>query len=84
MQMKISRIFTIHPIDKTATFQLDDCGIDVVGKIETTLSREDAQTFYSQHQGTDFFLQLIDYMTRYIILQGILYYIIFCLGFNLL
>ncbi|KAL5261318.1 hypothetical protein ACHWQZ_G007121 [Mnemiopsis leidyi] len=43
--------------------KLDDCGIDVVGKIETTLSREDAQTFYSQHQGTDFFLQLIDYMT---------------------
>ena len=44
--------------------QMDDCGIDVVSKVETTLSREDAQNFYSQHQGTDFFLQLIDYMTR--------------------
>jgi nucleoside diphosphate kinase len=46
------------------TRQLDECGIDVVSKMETTLSREDAQTFYEQHQGTDFFLQLIDYMTR--------------------
>ena len=44
---------------------MDDCGIDVVSKVETTLSREDAQNFYSQHQGTDFFLQLIDYMTRW-------------------
>lgn len=43
--------------------KMDDCGIDVVSKVETTLSREDAQNFYSQHEGTDFFLQLIDYMT---------------------
>jgi len=43
--------------------KLDECGIDVVSKVETTMSREDAQTFYEQHQGTDFFLQLIDYMT---------------------
>ena len=44
--------------------QLEECGIDVVSKVETTLNRDDAQKFYEQHQGTDFFLQLIDYMTR--------------------
>jgi len=43
--------------------KLEECGIDVVSKVETTLNRDDAQKFYEQHQGTDFFLQLIDYMT---------------------
>jgi len=43
--------------------KLEECGIDVVSKLERTLTREDASAFYEQHQGQDFFLQLIDYMT---------------------
>ena len=45
--------------------KLEECGIDVLSQVERVLTREDAETFYEEHRGTDFFLQLIDYMTRY-------------------
>lgn len=45
--------------------QLDKCDIEVVSQIEREMTREDAESFYQQHEGTDFFLQLVDYMTRY-------------------
>ena len=45
--------------------KLEECGIEVVSQVERVLTREDAETFYEEHRGTDFFLQLIDYMTRY-------------------
>lgn len=51
--------------------QLEECGIDVVSKLERTLTREDASAFYEQHQGQDFFLQLIDYMTRFLWIRSI-------------
>lgn len=43
--------------------KLEECGIDVMSQVERVLTREDAETFYEEHRGTDFFLQLIDYMT---------------------
>ena len=45
--------------------RLEECGIDVLNQVERVLTQEDAETFYEEHRGTDFFLQLIDYMTRY-------------------
>ena len=50
--------------------QLDEVGIDVLCNESRTLEREEAEQFYDDHRGTDFFLQLIDYMTRYIIMTG--------------
>jgi len=43
--------------------KLDEVGIDVLCNEERTLEREEAEQFYEEHRGTDFFLQLIDYMT---------------------
>eukprot|EP00116_Pleurobrachia_bachei_P009858 sb/3470120/ len=51
--------------------KLEECGIDVLSQVERVLNREDAETFYEEHRGTDFFLQLIDYMTRYVLAPGI-------------
>ena len=46
--------------------QLSDAGIEVVSKVEKEMTRAEAEMFYREHEGTDFFLQLIDYMTRFV------------------
>lgn len=43
--------------------KLDEVGIDVLCNETRTLGRDEAEQFYDEHRGTDFFIQLIDYMT---------------------
>ena len=46
-------------------FQLEESGWEVLKKEERILSKEEAAEFYKQHEGTDHFEQLVEFMARY-------------------
>jgi len=42
---------------------IEDCGIEILHKEEKVLSKEEAAEFYKQHEGSEYFEQLIEFMS---------------------
>ena len=42
---------------------IEDDGFVIVGQLKRTLTKEEAETFYGEHQGKAFFERLISFMT---------------------
>ena len=45
-------------------FKIEDCGIEILHKESKVLSKEEAAEFYRQHEGSEHFEQLIEFMSR--------------------
>lgn len=46
-------------------WQVEESGMEVLKKEEKTLSKDEAAEFYKQHEGSEHFDQLVEFMTRY-------------------
>ena len=46
-------------------FKIESCGIEVLHQEEKVLSKEEAAEFYKQHEGSEHFEELIEFMSRY-------------------
>ena len=47
--------------------QVEESGMEVLKKEEKVLSKEEAAEFYKQHEGSEHFDQLVEFMSRYLI-----------------
>lgn len=45
--------------------QVEESGMEVLKKEEKILSKEEAAEFYKQHEGSEHFDQLVEFMSRY-------------------
>ena len=45
--------------------QVEESGMEVLKKEEKVLSKEEAAEFYKQHEGSEHFDQLVEFMSRY-------------------
>lgn len=44
--------------------QVEEAGMEVLKKEEKILSKEEASEFYKQHEGSEHFDQLVEFMSR--------------------
>ena len=45
--------------------QVEESGMEVLKKEEKVLTKEEAAEFYKQHEGSEHFDQLVEFMSRY-------------------
>lgn len=53
--------------------QVEESGMEVLKKEEKILSKEEAAEFYKQHEGSEHFDQLVEFMSRYCKVNALLW-----------
>lgn len=53
--------------------QVEESGMEVLKKEEKILSKEEAAEFYKQHEGSEHFDQLVEFMSRYCKIKSLLW-----------
>lgn len=56
--------------------QVEESGMEVLKKEEKILSKEEAAEFYKQHEGSEHFDQLVEFMSRYCKIKTLLWYLV--------
>ena len=54
----------IHRVNAVGFFQVEAEGMEILRKEERTLTKEEAAEFYKQHEGSEHFEDLVEFMSR--------------------